>query len=223
MKNDKIAEYLLAGVMMVSVAAAVLGRQQSPPPAGHASPQEVQPHADCPMMKGEDKAGAAGQHAGHEGHAAHEGHSAPDAHEGHDAHDMDEMNRRGESAMGFSRTKTTHHFRLLPTGGAIEVEANEARDAASRDQVRRHLAHIAQAFAAGDFAIPSETHARIPPGVDVMKRLGATVTYQFEEVEHGGRVRISTTNPDALAAIHEFLRFQIKEHETGDSMEMSKQ
>jgi hypothetical protein len=30
-------------------------------------------------------------------------------------------------------------------------------------------------------------------------------------------VRITTVNPDALAAVHEFLRFQISDHATGDS------
>jgi len=32
----------------------------------------------------------------------------------------------------------------------------------------------------------------------------------------GSRVRIKTKNPDALKAIHEFLRFQIEDHHTGD-------
>jgi len=33
-------------------------------------------------------------------------------------------------------------------------------------------------------------------------------------------VRISTKNPTALKAIHDFLRFQIKEHKTGDSLDI---
>ena len=40
-------------------------------------------------------------------------------------------------------------------------------------------------------------------------------------VERGGRVRLRTSNPEALAAIHEFLRFQIEEHRTGDPVEVN--
>jgi hypothetical protein len=37
-------------------------------------------------------------------------------------------------------------------------------------------------------------------------------------MERGGRIRIETDSPEALAAIHDFLRFQIKDHETGDPL-----
>src|SRR5450759_3416325 len=59
--------------------------------------------------------------------------------------------QRGDRAMGFSHEKTTHHFRLFKDGGAIEVEANDANDDASRDQIRQHLSHIAKMFAEGNF------------------------------------------------------------------------
>ena len=37
------------------------------------------------------------------------------------------------------------------------------------------------------------------------------------EPSAGGKVRISTSNPEALKAIHEFLAYQASEHHTGDS------
>jgi hypothetical protein len=128
-----------------------------------------------------------------------------------------DVNKRGDQVMGFDHTKTTHHFRLTTDGGAIEVVANDPKDTASRDQIRQHLGHIPQMFAAGDFTAPMLIHAQTPPGVPAMKRLKADIRYRFEETERGGRVRITTANPDALAAIREFLRFQIKDHNTGDS------
>ncbi len=64
-------------------------------------------------------------------------------------------------------------------------------------------------------------HAQTPPGVTVMKRLKAEIKYQFGERERGGRVRITTNNTEAIAAIWEFLRFQIRDHRTGDSTEVS--
>src|ERR1700693_1202641 len=58
---------------------------------------------------------------------------------------------RGDQAMGFSHEKTSHPFRLVSDGGAIAVEANDAKDAASRDQIRTHLTQIAEMFTAGNF------------------------------------------------------------------------
>jgi hypothetical protein len=138
-----------------------------------------------------------------------------------DQHHAD-VNRRGSQVMGFDQEKTTHHFRLKEDGGAIEVEANDPKDRNSRDQIRQHLSHIAQMFADGDFTAPMLIHAQTPPGIPVMKRLKADIKYRFEEIERGGRVRITTANREALAAIHEFLRFQINDHKTGDSGEVEK-
>lgn len=133
----------------------------------------------------------------------------------------EEMNRRGDRVMGFDHTKTTHHFKLFPDGGAIEVTANTAEDTQSRDEIRMHLGHIAKMFAAGNFNAPILIHDQTPPGVPVMQKLKSEINYRFEETERGATVRISTKNPEALHAIYEFLRFQIKEHKTGDSLEVS--
>jgi len=137
----------------------------------------------------------------------------------HDSN-LDGVNRRGDAVMGFSHAKTAHHFMLKPDGGVIQVEANDANDVASRVQIRQHLKHIAKKFSEGDFAAPMFIHAQAPPGVSAMQRLKAEIKYEFEERERGGLVRISTNNPEAVKAIHEFLRFQIKDHQTGDSGEI---
>lgn len=134
----------------------------------------------------------------------------------HSAHHAG-VNQRGDQVMGFSHQKTTHHFRLKPDGGSIEVEVNDPNDATSRQQISSHLQHITQKFAAGDFAAPMLIHAQSPPGVPAMKRLQAEINYQFEETEKGARVRITTRNAKAVAAIHQFLRFQIADHKTGDA------
>lgn len=153
---------------------------------------------------------------------SHEGHqrqSDQKTDHNHDSH-PDGVNRRGDEVMGFSHAKTTHHFLLKTDGGAIQVEANNANDAASRDQIRQHLKHIAKKFSEGDFAAPMFIHAQTPPGVPAMQSLKAEIKYEFEELERGGRIRISTNNPEAVKALHEFLRFQIKDHQTGDSGEI---
>jgi len=136
----------------------------------------------------------------------------------HDAHMK--MNERSEKGMGFSQTSTTHHFFLRANGGVIQVEANDPGDASSRNSIRMHLGHIAQAFQKGDFDIPMFVHDTVPPGVPEMKELQNDIRYSFEETASGGRVVISSSNKKALRAIHQFLRFQIAEHKTGDPIEV---
>ena len=55
-----------------------------------------------------------------------------------------------------------------------------------------------------------------------MQKLKTEITYEFEEIDRGAAVRISTKNADALQAIHAFLRSQITEHKTGDPLEINK-
>jgi hypothetical protein len=130
----------------------------------------------------------------------------------------DDVNRRGDHEMGFSHEKTTHHFRLAKDGGAIEATANDPNDTESRDQIRQHLTHIAMMFSAGNFNAPMLIHDQTPPGVSVMKRLKSQIKYEFETIESGGRVRINSSNREAIDAVHEFLRFQITDHQTGDPL-----
>ncbi len=130
------------------------------------------------------------------------------------------MNERGNQGMGFSQAKTTHHFRLAPDGGAIEVSSNNVRDNVSRNQIRMHLGHIAKMFQQGNFEIPMFVHAKLPDAAATMQKEKGNIRYIYEETEGGGRVRIRTNNPTALKAVHEFLRFQITEHRTGDPVEV---
>ena len=129
------------------------------------------------------------------------------------------VKQNGEKEMGFSQTATTHHFILLNDGGAIRIDVNEAADAGNKENIRSHLKEIAGMFAAGDFATPFAIHGEVPPGVTVMQELKDRIGYKYEETESGGQVRITTNDPKALAAIHEFLRFQIEDHQTGDPLE----
>jgi len=63
------------------------------------------------------------------------------------------------------------------------------------DGFRQHLAHIAEMFC-------SDIHDRVPAGVPVMNRLKNRITYTSE----------------AVKAVHDFLRFQITDHKTGDPL-----
>ena len=133
---------------------------------------------------------------------------------------MQQQRQARQGGMPFSQAKNTHHFFLTKEGGVIHVEANDPQDTTSRDAVRSHLEHISHAFSAGDFSDPLAVHGKPPDGVPALQRLKGEITYRFEETPQGGRVVIQTKNPEALEAIHQFLRFQVKDHNTGDSTEV---
>src|SRR6202051_2674472 len=131
-----------------------------------------------------------------------------------------DVEKHGDEAMGFPHDKTTHHFRLYSDGGAIEVAVNDTRDSENMQAIRSHLTHIVTMFSNGEFSIPMFVHDQVPPGVPVMKEKRPEISYSFEELPAGGRVRIKTTNRDALKAVHDFLRFQIEDHRTEDTAEI---
>ena len=125
---------------------------------------------------------------------------------------------RGEAVMGFDQDKTEHHFYLYPDGGAIEVGVKDAKDAADLDGIRSHLPHIAMMFGQGDFDAPMLVHdTKDVPGIDVLSARHDRVAYRYTQTPAGGRVDITTSDAEALSALHEFLRYQIREHKTGDS------
>ena len=132
------------------------------------------------------------------------------------ARHMQEMNARGDKAMGFSQTAATHHFVLLRDGGYVQATANDATDSKTVEQIRMHLMDIKKKFAAGDFSAPELTHGKVPPGVPVMRKLKGDIKYNVEFVAGGGQLHIASKNSKAVAAIHDFLKFQIEDHETGD-------
>jgi hypothetical protein len=130
------------------------------------------------------------------------------------AHHIDQQ---GDAVMGFSHHAAKHTFRLLAEGGTIEIRGADPKTVQA---IRTHLLEISKSFAAGDFAKPKAIHDRLPDGAAEMQRLRDSIAYRYEEIESGGRVRITTSNPRALGAIHRFLRFQIDEHHTGDPTEV---
>lgn len=139
----------------------------------------------------------------------------------HEEH-MKQMNERGNAAMGFDQEKVTHHFRLTQMGGIIEVSVNRMAGEATRAQIRDHLKTISQEFAKGVFTSPLATHGEVPPGVPAMRERKARITYTYEETPDGARVIVDTKDRAAQTAVHDFLRYQIREHATGDPVSVQK-
>jgi hypothetical protein len=137
----------------------------------------------------------------------------------HDHHAA--VNERGDHVMGFDHEKTTHHFRLTKTGGIIEVSANDPKDTDSRDAIQQHMGHIAKMFSEGDFNAPMLIHAQTPPGVPEMKANLKAITWKPANTKTGANIVITSKDPAAIKAIHQFLIFQIQDHQTGDPTTVS--
>jgi hypothetical protein len=120
--------------------------------------------------------------------------------------------------MGFDQSKTAHHFILYDDGGAIDIAVKSPSDASNRDAVRTHLPHITTMFGDGNFEAPMLVHdSDHVPGVSVLAAHKNRIGYTYSETPSGGRIDIVTSDAAALAALHDFLRYQIAEHHTGDS------
>jgi hypothetical protein len=114
--------------------------------------------------------------------------------------------------MGVDQYASAHVFEPLPDGGRIFLRM-KASDRQGESVIRDHMRTIVVSFGAGDFAIPGRVHAVAEvPGTAVMRRLRSEISYEAVDVERGGEVRITTRNPDAIRAIHEFLAFQRMDH-----------
>ena len=149
--------------------------------------------ADCPM------------HAKHMSEAKAKG----------DAKHGAEVDSRHDT-FGMPHEGVRHSFRLYSDGGVIELQSI-AGDAEVARVIRGHLREIRDSFAKGDFEKPLFVHGRMPDGTHEMAAKGEAIEYRFEELPRGGKVRMRTSDTDALDAIHRFLRFQVVEHRTGDT------
>ena len=133
------------------------------------------------------------------------------------------MSGQGAAVMGFDQDKTAHHFYLYEDGGAIDVVVKNAGDTKNLDAIRSHLPHIAQMFGQGNFDAPMLVHdTKNVPGIAELAHGKDKVTYKYVETSKGGRVDIVTTDKQALSALHQFLKYQIAEHQTGDPATVAK-
>jgi len=122
------------------------------------------------------------------------------------------MQARGQMVMGVDQYASAHVFEDLEDGGRIVLDADRASDTAGIATIRRHMRDIATAFRAGDFARPFEVHAQVVPGTSVMAARRTKITYEPSDRPRGAEVRMRTTDPAAVAAIHAFLAFQRTAH-----------
>lgn len=129
-----------------------------------------------------------------------------------DADDLAAMQDRGQQVMGVNQYSSAHVFEDLPDGGRVVLDRADASDTADITKIRAHMRDIATAFRVGDFAKPFEVHAQTVPGTAVMSARRDAIRYEVIDRPRGGEVRIRSSDPAAVAAIHEFLEFQRSAH-----------
>jgi hypothetical protein len=59
-------------------------------------------------------------------------------------------------------------------------------------------------------------HSTAVPGTAAMTKLKDQLHWALVETPRGARINITADNKPALDALHQFLRFQIEDHQTGD-------
>ena len=124
------------------------------------------------------------------------------------------MQKRGQMAMGVDQYTSTHKFDVTPDGGRIELQRDKP-DSLGVAQIRAHMKLIQHAFEAGDFSTPAFIHMRDMPGTKVMSAKKSAIKYAYAELPLGAEVRISSSDPEARAAIAEFMNAQRMEHHAG--------
>jgi hypothetical protein len=129
-----------------------------------------------------------------------------------------EMQSRGKVAMGVDQYTSTHRFDDLPDGGRIELQ-RDSRDTAGVRTIREHLSGIARQFAEGNFDNPAFVHAGNVPGTNTMRVKRAAIRYRFHPLPGGGEVRITSHDSETVAAIHQFLAYQRREHHAAGSVD----
>jgi hypothetical protein len=121
------------------------------------------------------------------------------------------LQARGQVAMGVDQYTSSHRFESLPDGGRISLQRDPG-DSAGLATIRAHMRRIEGAFARGDFALPGLVHAGVVPGTAVMAANRSRIRYVADTLPGGGQLRLTTSDPSAIAAIHQFLAFQRQDH-----------
>lgn len=119
---------------------------------------------------------------------------------------------RGQAVMGVDQYTSGHVFEDLPDGGRIVLERDDPADSAGIATIRAHMRSIAESFRAGDFTQPFQVHAQTVPGTAVMTQRRQLIQYAAVDRPRGAEVRLQTSDPAAIGAIHEFLAFQRNAH-----------
>jgi hypothetical protein len=122
------------------------------------------------------------------------------------------MVERGDIAMGFNKSKITHHFVATPTGGEIIITAINGSDSQTISQIKNHVLDIQKEFSEGNFTKPFFIHAQQVPGSKIMSEKKNLIKYDILEMNNGSSLLLTTNDNELISAIRQFMEFQAREH-----------
>ena len=123
----------------------------------------------------------------------------------------------------YDRHRVVHHFYLYTDGGLMTLAVSDPSDAETRKAVRACVQRVSQLMVMGDLAKLREQFGENVPGLDRIveaRARKATITVRSSTPDEGSQIILTTADPIALQALHDFLRFQIADLNTGDSPEV---
>jgi len=128
-----------------------------------------------------------------------------------------EMNARFSKVLGTDVDKVVQHYYLVKMGGVIELTAKDPNDTATITALRKYLEAQKALYEKGKNDSDAEVHGKIPDGLATMKKMRNDITFYSTETDSGAVLRMFSVNDQARQAVHDFMKFQISEHKTGDS------
>jgi hypothetical protein len=120
---------------------------------------------------------------------------------------------------GFDSERVQRHFYILKNGGAIEIVARDANDDATIKAIRTFLKKESDFLSKGNLDTLAAMYGKPPESAAALKKLRDEVNIAMVPQEHGAVIRLLTVNPQAKAAVYDYLRFQIDQLKTGDPTE----
>ena len=119
---------------------------------------------------------------------------------------------RGATVMPFDQDRTTHIFRATETGGVQRVVADDADASRQVRLIRAHLREEADRFSAGDFTDPMAIHGAQMPGIRALRSGADRIGVEYSSIPRGAQLTYATTDPDLVAALHDWFDAQLMDH-----------
>jgi len=126
---------------------------------------------------------------------------------------LDEVAERGAHVMPFDLELTTHVFTKNDHGGVQQVVVKDTSNLEQVRLIREHLVDITAKFAQGNYADPASIHGEDMPGLAALRQATAgAINIVYTELDNGGQIDYSTTDPQLVQAIHHWFEAQLSDH-----------
>jgi hypothetical protein len=121
------------------------------------------------------------------------------------------VERGSAEVMPFDLNRTMHVFEPTPDGGLQTVMVHDG-DPQQVALVRSHLRKEAIAFARGNFSDPATIHGMTMPGLPQLRAGASRMAISYLQTTNGASIRYKTSDPQLVAAVHEWFAAQVKDH-----------